>query len=84
MKKSKIAFLTTIFPASKPYLPAFFKSLQKQTKKDFDIIVINDGVISYNPEKYKPLNIVEFKTNSKYFTNTLFKSGTKTISLTIG
>lgn len=63
MKKSNIAFLTTIFPASKPHLSVFFKSLQKQTKKDFDVIVINDGISNFEVGKYKPLKISEFKVN---------------------
>ena len=61
----KIAFLTTIFPASKPYLKDFFYSLQNQTYKSFDIIVINDGIKDFETirKKYSDLNIIEFKVN---------------------
>ncbi|MCG8409657.1 MAG: glycosyltransferase [Bacteroidales bacterium] len=63
MKKSDIVFLTTIFPAVKNFLPDFFDSLESQTSKDFDLLVINDGVsdFSFYDEKYPNLNIIEYK-----------------------
>ncbi len=59
----KTALLTTIFPASENFSEDFFNSLEKQTCKDFDIIVINDGVKNFQniADKYKSLNIIEFK-----------------------
>ena len=41
---AKTAFLTTIFPACEKYLPDFFTSLQNQTFKDFDIVVVIENV----------------------------------------
>jgi len=65
MKNSNTAFLTTIFPASKLFLKDFFNSLKSQTCKDFDIIVINDGVSEFEDikEQYTTLNIIEIKVN---------------------
>ena len=62
----KIAFLTTIFPMNDKYLYDFFDSLQRQTYKFFDIIVINDGYQNFNilTEKYNKLNIIELKYSS--------------------
>jgi len=65
MKKSNTAFLTTIFPVSKPFLKDFFNSLQKQSFKNFDIIVINDGITDFYKIKnlYPELNIIEYHTD---------------------
>jgi glycosyltransferase involved in cell wall biosynthesis len=60
-KKHDTVLLTTIFPASNQYLDDFFTSLQKQTYRNFDIIVVNDGVKDFNSFKirYADLNIIE-------------------------
>lgn len=57
----KIAFLTTIFPIKTEYLLDFFDSLKKQTFKNFDIIVINDGYENFEAiqRKYQSLCIIE-------------------------
>lgn len=60
----KTAFLSTIFPMHEQYLYDFFSSLQKQTYKDFDIVVVNDGYENF--EKIKTmynstLSIIELK-----------------------
>lgn len=60
----RIAFLTTIFPMNEQYIYDFFNSLQNQTFKNFDIIVINDGYNNFDQiqSKYnKELNIIELK-----------------------
>lgn len=58
---SKTVFLTTIFPASEKYLDDFFVSLQNQNYKDFDILVVNDGIYKFNSyiKRYYDLNIIE-------------------------
>ena len=61
----KIAFLTTIFPMEKEYLFDFLNSLQNQTVKNFDLIIVNDG---YNDLaelliSYKDINTVVLKHN---------------------
>ena len=59
----KIAFLTTIFPMKREYIYDFFNSLEQQTYKAFDIVVVNDGFKNFKEikSKYKKLNITELK-----------------------
>jgi len=40
---NKIAFITVVYPGVQNYLADFFSSLKRQTSKDFDVIVFNDG-----------------------------------------
>ena len=64
LKKSKVAFLTTIFPNKDEYLDNFFDSLKNQTFKDFDVIVVNDNYEDFDNirKKYKQyLNLIEIK-----------------------
>lgn len=62
---NNIAFMTTIFPMDKTYLDDFFASLQNQTYKEFDIIVLNDGYgnLKSIKEKYPFLKIIELKSS---------------------
>lgn len=62
MKKSTTVFLTTIFPSTEEYLDDFFESLVNQTIKNFDILVVNDGVRNFEvyKKRYKDLNIIEY------------------------
>jgi len=59
----KIAFLTTIFPMQEKYLIDFFNSLENQTYKNFDVVVINDGYDNFQTiiDRYQKLNIIELK-----------------------
>jgi len=59
--RKKIAFLTTIFPIDKSYIFDFFDSLMAQTRKDFDLIVVNDGYMNFEEIKclYSNLKIIE-------------------------
>lgn len=59
----KVAFLTTVFPTNEQYLCSFFDSLQEQTYKNFDIVVVNDGCKDFqeNITAYNELNIIELK-----------------------
>lgn len=41
--KNKTAFLTTIFPTDENYIFDYFSSLAKQSFKNFDVILVNDG-----------------------------------------
>jgi glycosyltransferase involved in cell wall biosynthesis len=61
MKQSKTVLLTTIYPAAKNFMDSFFESLQKQTYKNFDILVINDGFKNFSSHKtqYSDLNLIE-------------------------
>ena len=60
----KVAFLTTVFLENEQYLNDFFLSLQNQTYKKFDVIVVNDGFtdFKYIKEIYSPtLNLIELQ-----------------------
>lgn len=60
----KVAFLATIFPMNKKYLYDFFNSLQEQTYKSFEVIIINDGYESFDEIKTnynRNLKIIELK-----------------------
>ena len=76
----KIAFMTTIFPMKKEYLIEFFNSLDNQTYKNFDIIVVNDGYKDFQKvkTKYKSLKIIELK-----YSNTPAKNREYGINYTI-
>jgi len=67
----KIAVFTTIFPMEVEYLHDFFDSLERQTYKNYDIIIINDGYKYFNSleKKYNKLNIIELK-----YSNTIAKN----------
>jgi len=59
-KSKKVVFSTTVFPMEELYLHDFFRSLQKQTYKDFDVLVLNDK-FEYLDEfikQYPDLNII--------------------------
>ncbi|MDA9319338.1 glycosyltransferase [Candidatus Thioglobus sp.] len=58
-----VAFLTTIFPIKEEYLSDFFDSLLRQTYKDFDIVVVNDGYENFKKitNSYSELNIIELE-----------------------
>jgi len=61
--KKKVAVLTTIFPMKQTYLMDFFKSLQLQSEKKFDIVVVNDGYTNLKSltRCFGMLRIIELK-----------------------
>ena len=63
--KNQIAFLTTIFPIPEDYLIQFFESLEKQTIKNFDVLVVNDGYKNFSSLrlKFDKLNIIEIESS---------------------
>lgn len=52
----KVAILTVIYPQAKPFFFDFFESLRNQDYKDFDLVIINDGVEDFNIDLLKDLN----------------------------
>lgn len=66
LDKNKIAFLTTVFPKNKNFLPDFFNSLENQSFKNFDVIVVNDGLKNFQNYKknFKKLNIIDINKSS--------------------
>ncbi len=81
--RQKIAFLTTIFPMNDDFLTDFFNSLEEQTFKKFDIIVVNDGYEQFDTikKRYIHLNIIELpykntpSKNREYGINYVKKMG---------
>lgn len=64
MMKNKVVILTTIFPANQLYIITFFDSLQQQTYRNFDIVVVNDGFDGFEDivRRYsQELSIIELK-----------------------
>lgn len=63
MKKSKIAFLSVVFPAIEMFLHDFFSSIEKQTMRDFDLYLVNDGLNNLGNylEYYKNLNVTQLE-----------------------
>lgn len=60
-KKYRTAFSTTFFPMEEEYVVDFFESLSKQTTRDFDVVILNDGYGSLEcyRDRYQNLNIIE-------------------------
>lgn len=59
---NKVAFLTTVFPMNIDYLKDMLDSLVKQTVKEFDLVVVNDGLEEFSrfiKDYNEKLNIVE-------------------------
>jgi len=63
MKKNDAVFFTTVYPHAVNFLDDFFSSLESQTYKEFDLLIINDGIPSFDTyiNKYNKLNIIEYK-----------------------
>ncbi len=60
--RKKVAILITVFPIIEHFLDNFFRSLQQQSYKDFDILVINDGLKNfYDYKKEYDFNIIEYQ-----------------------
>lgn len=61
---NKTAFLTTIFPADENYISEYFSTLAKQTYKNFDIILVNDGFQYLDKITRKFPNLVIYELES--------------------
>jgi hypothetical protein len=61
LKKSSVAVATVFYPKAKKYVNRFFANLCNQDSKDFDLLVINEGVkvAKKNLDKF---NILFFKS----------------------
>ncbi|KZN44374.1 glycosyltransferase family A protein [Pseudoalteromonas luteoviolacea] len=60
MDKPKICFLTTVFPMEAEVVEQYFESLSKQSYTDFDLVIVNDGLVDLDSYvvKYTDLNVV--------------------------
>lgn len=64
MKKNKIAVVGVIYPGVEKYINDYIWSLEDQTFKEFDLIILNDGLKTSNSFfKNSTLNLKLFKTN---------------------
>lgn len=72
--KNKIAFLTVVFPMDFGHLINFFDSLDGQTYKNFDVVVVNDEYVGFQNiiQRYSNLNIIELKFSSTHAKNREF------------
>lgn len=61
LEKSKIAFFTVVFPKNEKFLLNFFNSLNDQSYKKFDLVVVNDGIENFQNYKnnFTNLNIID-------------------------
>ncbi|WP_299672231.1 glycosyltransferase family A protein [uncultured Polaribacter sp.] len=71
MKKSNTVLLTTVFPLSVKFLDEFLNSLKLQTDKDFDLLVVNDGVANFKDliKEYRQINIIEIVSEKSIVQN---------------
>ena len=62
MTKNKVAVLGVVFPKVKRFLGDYFRSLEKQAFKDFDVVIINDGIKDFAKlARGYDLNIIEIR-----------------------
>lgn len=71
MQKSKIAVLTTAFTQNTAYTHKYFASLEAQSFKKFDVIIVNDGCLELDffRSAFSNLNIIEFAGNGNLAKN---------------
>lgn len=48
MRNCSTAFCTVLFPGNEAYFDDFFKSIQSQSVKCFDLVILNDGITNLN------------------------------------
>lgn len=65
IQNNKTVVFTTIYPKILPFISDFFHSLEKQSYKQFDVIVLNDGIENFCSIKNQyDLNIIEVQHQS--------------------
>ena len=86
MKLNNVAFLTTIFPMEEQFLIDFFDSLSKQTYKNFDVIVVNDGYRGFDEikERYCKLNLIELGVPKSELEKPFFSKDSISLAMTKG
>lgn len=68
MTKHQTAILTTVFPAVEKYFPAYFNSLIEQNNQQFDLILVNDGIVDMSEvDHYLPKERVFVLSPGKTF-----------------
>jgi glycosyltransferase involved in cell wall biosynthesis len=65
-------FFTVVYPQALPYLCDVRRSLLNQTRKDFDIVIVNDGCETFQgEEKLNGLNFIILKAEGGFSANRL-------------
>lgn len=68
--KNPIALFVTFYPGIDPFVIEFFDSVMNQTRRDFDLIIVNDGWDSKGlTSQYQDLHIVELSGRSSIAEN---------------
>ncbi|MCK5092439.1 MAG: glycosyltransferase [Gammaproteobacteria bacterium] len=63
---SKVAFITVVYPGCEKYLPEFVASINDQTYKDFDLVVLNDKCSDIEViKKHNENSLIEIKTENR-------------------
>ena len=60
---NKTVILTTVFPAIRPFLSEFFNSLKEQSLRNFDLLILNNGLddLQLITSGHKKLSCIEHK-----------------------
>ena len=59
-RRNPIGVFTVVYPGAERFLDAYFRSLSVQTRKDFDVFLVNDGMEGLDGfvQKYNDLSIL--------------------------
>lgn len=69
-KNKKIAVLSVVFPSARRFLGDYLESLERQTYKDFDVIIVNDNVPDFGKISLRhDLNIREIPSGKNIARN---------------
>jgi hypothetical protein len=63
-KKSKNLLACVIYKGVEPYLSDLLQAISLQTSKNFDLLILNDGVFNFPELSDHELNIIEIKSES--------------------
>lgn len=61
LRRNPIGVFTVVYPGAERFLDAYFRSLSEQTRGDFDVFIVNDGMKGADAfaRKYSNLSILE-------------------------
>lgn len=68
---AKVAFFTVVHPQNEKFLLPFLNSLNNQTYKEFDLVVVNDGLKNFNQfiNEFSKLNFIELNSSYSHIKN---------------
>jgi len=64
-RKNPTAVFTVVYPGVECFLNDYFRSLSDQTKKDFDVFIVNNGIKGFDRflRKYPQLSVTVFESH---------------------